>query len=89
VGGDEFVILLRDIADGEGLKRVTQKLVDEVQMPIETEQATVQVGVSVGLAIFPDDATDAKALLALADTGMYGNKRERRNGRENDASPGK
>jgi diguanylate cyclase (GGDEF)-like protein/PAS domain S-box-containing protein len=89
VGGDEFVILLRDIADGEGLNRVTQKLVDEVQMPIETEQATVQVEVSVGLAIFPDDATDAKALLALADTTMYGNKRERRNGRENDSSPRK
>jgi predicted signal transduction protein with EAL and GGDEF domain len=46
--------------------------------PIAVDGAECTLGASIGVAVFPDDAADMPALLALADTAMYEAKRARR-----------
>ncbi len=70
-GGDEFVVIL-DLNDHpEGLINVCQKLVDEICRPFHHEHAVLQLGVSIGVATYPNDAETADELLAAADTALY------------------
>ena len=70
-GGDEFVMLLTDCDGPDAVARVTAQLIAKVSEPFLINQMAVQVGASVGIAMFPDHANDVDALLARADTAMY------------------
>ena len=73
-GGDEFVLLLTDCDGPEAAAHVTAQLIGEVSAPFLINEVAVQVGASVGIAMFPDHADDVDALLARADTAMYAAK---------------
>ncbi len=77
-GGDEFVVLLRDIGAPADAATVGRKLVKELAKPFEVEGHNVYAGASVGISIFPDDGRDAADLLKKADTAMYQAKEEGR-----------
>ena len=79
LGGDEFVALLADLADSHGALRVAEKMRDCLSRPFKVEGHTVQIGGSIGGAIFPDDATDQEELLKRADAAMYEAKEAGRN----------
>ena len=73
-GGDEFVILLQgepgsDIRERAG--RLADVLVEELGRPIPVRGRPVFLGISIGIALFPDDATDVPALLKNGDIAMY------------------
>jgi diguanylate cyclase (GGDEF)-like protein len=74
-GGDEFVVLLSDIADRTAAGLVAQKCIDRIAEPYTVDALELQLGASIGIALFPDDADTVNALIAQADAAMYDAKR--------------
>jgi diguanylate cyclase (GGDEF)-like protein len=74
LGGDEFVVLAGDLDDPGDAGRIAGKVCDAVRAPLPFEGEPLQVGCSLGISLFPDDATTPQALLELADRAMYAAK---------------
>ena len=76
-GGDEFVAVLPETGSSEA-KRTAQRIQSAIENYAHTKVNDVpRFGVSVGVASYPADGTDASALLASADAAMYADKRSR------------
>jgi diguanylate cyclase (GGDEF)-like protein/PAS domain S-box-containing protein len=71
LGGDEFAIIIPGLTNMDDSCRIAAKLVDSLAEPFTIGEATVTVGASVGVAMFPDHAQDADSLVAAADAAMY------------------
>jgi diguanylate cyclase (GGDEF)-like protein/PAS domain S-box-containing protein len=72
LGGDEFVIILRHIADRDELdEMVNQRLIPSIRQTALVEGNNLTVSCSVGVALYPDDATDQDELMRRADAAMY------------------
>jgi diguanylate cyclase (GGDEF)-like protein len=71
LGGDEFVVLLVDIDQAAAATTVAQRIVHEMNQPFDLKGIPVSVGISVGIAVTPLDATSGVALLKCADTALY------------------
>ena len=78
-GGDEFIILLNDVRDGEAIARVADKIHQRMADPIVLGSHTLNTSFSIGIAIYPDDGDDFDTLLQKADTAMYHAKEAGRN----------
>lgn len=78
LGGDEFGVVLSGVGNSEALLFLAQRLQRDVAKPIEVEARHLVVGATVGIAIFPDDGSDAETLIAAADQAMYQAKRAKR-----------
>ena len=76
LGGDEFAILLNRDPDGDVAEWVAARICERLKEPFEIDGEQVQIGGSVGIALFPDDATDYDALMRGADAAMYAAKRD-------------
>ncbi|MGM0413336.1 MAG: 7TM diverse intracellular signaling domain-containing protein [Pseudomonadota bacterium] len=75
LGGDEFVVLLEEAVEPAAIEGVVAKLAAEVARPLVlADGSQVRVGVSMGWASYPADATDAGTLFNLADRAMYRRK---------------
>ena len=74
LGGDEFAILLPNASEEDGL-RVAQRVSDSLGDPLIVGSNAIKVDVSVGVAVFLRDGSDAEALLKSADAAMYAAKR--------------
>jgi diguanylate cyclase (GGDEF)-like protein/hemerythrin-like metal-binding protein/PAS domain S-box-containing protein len=80
LGGDEFCVLLGEIADPDAARRVAEKLIARVGEPIQLgDHATCQVGVSVGIATYPDHGAELDTLMNAADAAMYLSKARGKN----------
>jgi diguanylate cyclase (GGDEF)-like protein/PAS domain S-box-containing protein len=84
-GGDEFLVLLADVEAGDSLDDVTatvqetsERIAGTVAEAIELRGVTLSVRASIGSAVFPFEAGDARSLLQRADAQMYAMKRKRR-----------
>lgn len=72
LGGDEFVVILRHIEDREELDTmVNQRLIPAIRQSALVEGNNLTVSCSVGVALYPDDATDQDELMRRADAAMY------------------
>ena len=71
LGGDEFTIILEDITHMVNAKKIADDLIQLVNQPISTNDRMVNVGASIGIAMFPDDDTSADGLMRKADAAMY------------------
>ena len=71
IGGDEFAVLLEDMAQAEDAQPLVNKILDTVAVPLLIEQSEVTSTCSIGISIFPNDPGDASVLLRNADTAMY------------------
>jgi diguanylate cyclase (GGDEF)-like protein len=85
-GGDEFSVVLEEPMNRADAMRVARNLTQLLDPPILLEGNTVQIGASVGIAIFPDDGGDAESLCIAADLRMYAGKRAAR-GRQDCTAP--
>lgn len=74
MGGDEFTILLTDIAKGEDVFLVGQKIVDVFEKPFVIENQELIITGSIGISIYPENGEDAETLLKNADAAMYSAK---------------
>ncbi|HEY0334037.1 MAG TPA: diguanylate cyclase, partial [Stenotrophomonas sp.] len=70
-GGDEFVILLQGENVRASALRLADRLVQDLSRPLEVEGREVFLGTSIGMTMFPDDASDATTLLKNGDIAMY------------------
>lgn len=78
VGGDEFIILLRDGLDEESVMMLCDNLIDSVCQDVVFDNGRAAVGASIGVAWWPDDAMTAKTVIRSADEALY---RAKSNGR--------
>ena len=73
-GGDEFVILLADVAGLAAAKRAVGKLMGLFDDCLEVDGHHVKVSMSVGISMYPDDGRDLPTLIKHADIAMYATK---------------
>ena len=78
-GGDEFVILLTDLDEHEQLIHKLKALLDITHNPVDLEDNKVSLGVSMGIAYYPEHGSNIEELLSNADKAMYQAKNEGRN----------
>lgn len=74
LGGDEFVVILEDVHGPEDANAVADKIRSALCEDIEIDQRVLSTEASIGVAIYPEDGTEAEALLKYADGGMYREK---------------
>ena len=79
LGGDEFIVLLLNIASKEEASSVAQKVIAITSEAIPVKAQNLQVGCSIGISIFPKDGADFNTLLKNADAAMYCAKENGRN----------
>ncbi len=79
LGGDEFTVILDDIRDTAYPSIVAQKIIDSLSQPIKLDDEMGYIGASVGIAIYPDDATNKEDLIKNADMAMYSAKQGGKN----------
>ncbi len=70
-GGDEFVILLDDVANENDIRGITLKILDALAQPFDISGHALYITASIGISMYPDDGEDATALLKNADIAMY------------------
>jgi diguanylate cyclase (GGDEF)-like protein/PAS domain S-box-containing protein len=80
MGGDEFVVLLLQIAKTEDAVRVAQKILEVFRKAFVLGDYQIRITTSIGIAIYPEDGEDIETLFRNADTAMYWAKEQ---GRDN------
>lgn len=75
LGGDEFILVLETLRDGEDAAAVAQELLHLLASPFDVGPSEVYVQASIGISLYPDDGTEVEELLRDADTAMYQAKR--------------
>jgi diguanylate cyclase (GGDEF)-like protein/PAS domain S-box-containing protein len=78
-GGDEFIVVLSDVANPESAGTAAAKLLAALTAPYQIGLHSVRAPVSIGVSLYPDDARDAETLLKHADAAMYHAKENGRN----------
>lgn len=79
LGGDEFIILLKAIQDQSHVTPIANNLVRLFQSPFCIDNKEFSVSLSLGIAMFPSDASTPHELLSKADSAMYNAKQQGRN----------
>jgi diguanylate cyclase (GGDEF)-like protein len=76
LGGDEFVLILQDVEQTEGTVSVARKIIQSIKEPFVIPRAgqaslTRCLTGSIGIAVYPQDGSDAESLIQNADAAMY------------------
>lgn len=71
VGGDEFLILQRGLEEPDCVRRLTETILESFATEMDLSRDPMAVGVSIGVSLFPQDATDAQTLRHNADVALY------------------
>lgn len=79
IGGDEFVVMLEDIVSITSINRIAQDILRKMKAPVSLNDHQVTISASIGISIYPQDASDAATLLKHADIAMYHAKNDGRN----------
>ncbi|WP_457643350.1 PAS domain S-box protein [Persephonella sp.] len=74
LAGDEFVILIEGVEEKEVLKKISQKIIQNISKPYVIDGFSIKIGASIGISILPDDAHDLETFLKHADFAMYHSK---------------
>ena len=78
MGGDEFAVLLRQVADRREVQALAQRIVETLSRPYTVGPSTLVVGCSIGIAMAEDAPADTEALLRHADQALYAAKADGR-----------
>jgi len=81
LGGDEFIVVAEQLSHRGDGDVVARDLLATLEEPIEICGERIRASASIGVAVFPDDATDAEGLYGISDARMYAVK-EREHDRE-------
>ena len=70
-GGDEFVVLLSEVADAGDAAFLAERILSALEIPYAISERDVHLSASIGISIYPQDGHDADFLIKSADTAMY------------------
>ena len=79
LGGDEFVVMLQELGDATQVSTAARKILSAVIKPVPIAGQECRVTASIGISMFPADATDESTLMKNADAAMYLAKEEGKN----------
>jgi len=71
LGGDEFAIFLSSLRNPQQAAVLAHKILDSISLVFEVEGLRTEIGASIGVAIYPDQALDVSTLMRFADVAMY------------------
>lgn len=71
IGGDEFLILLKDIKSSQNVKKIAQRLYKALQQPYQIKRNYIKTTASIGISIYPKDGKDRETLKDHADQALY------------------
>ena len=74
LGGDEFAIIQADVGSPAARDVLCQRLVEAINQPFDLTQGRVYVGVSIGIALAPDNSCEPVEITRFADLAMYESK---------------
>ncbi|TGQ50510.1 EAL domain-containing protein [Mesorhizobium sp. M1C.F.Ca.ET.193.01.1.1] len=78
-GGDEFAIIQSNVKGAADAERLAKRIIEVIGRPYRDKSREMHIGVSLGIALYPDDGQDADTLLTSADMALYRGKSEGRN----------
>jgi len=78
LGGDEFVIILKDLNQPENAESVALRIVESIKQPFILNESECLIGISIGIAVFPEHADTTNELLKRADRALYQSKKQGR-----------
>ena len=80
LGGDEFLLLLNHAGNIDMVERIARKILDAQQIPIDVQPGVLEkIGMSIGIALYPDHGDNPLSLRKHADQAMYAVKRQGKN----------
>ncbi|MDD2914909.1 MAG: EAL domain-containing protein [Gallionella sp.] len=79
MGGDEFTVLLVDIDDVSSVERIAQNIIHKLAASFQLKDEIAYVSASIGITLYPNDASDIEGLFKHADQAMYVAKEQGRN----------
>lgn len=79
LGGDEFTVILSEMTDVNHIENVAHAIIQSLSQPYELGEEGIFISASIGITIYPTDATNPDDLLRNADQAMYSSKSEGRN----------
>ena len=71
LGGDEFTLLVPHISEREDIEIIARRLIESLDEPIIAEGNEFRMSISIGISVYPNDASNEDNLLRNADTAMY------------------
>ncbi|MEH6626455.1 MAG: GGDEF domain-containing protein, partial [Motiliproteus sp.] len=86
-GGDEFIIVLADVHDSKSATTVCNKVIAAMSPPIDHEGNQHCIGISLGIALFPDHGVTDTEILSSADKAMYKAKKSGKNNYQQASPP--
>jgi diguanylate cyclase (GGDEF)-like protein/PAS domain S-box-containing protein len=79
IGGDEFLVVLTGIRNTDIVERIAAKLIEETSQAVSIGRHDFNLGLSIGIALYPANGSDADELIRSADNAMYQAKKNGRN----------
>lgn len=79
IGGDEFIVVQTEVHDPEAVSVVAERLLKNLAKPFVVKGSDVYISASIGIAIYPDHASDVNSILKRADEAMYHIKKTGKN----------
>jgi diguanylate cyclase (GGDEF)-like protein len=79
LGGDEFTVILSELDDPKIIERIAQAIINTLVAPFQLGEDTAFVSASIGITLYPDDASNLEMLMSNADQAMYASKSAGRN----------
>jgi len=79
LSGDEFTVIMEELLHPEDCSVLAEKILEVLQRPMYINEYTLYISGSIGISLYPQDASDAESLLKYSDTAMYKAKEQGRN----------
>jgi len=76
LGGDEFVIVIEEVTGDDDLSSFVSQIIESVETPISLAEEVLRVSCSIGVAFYPEDASEPAELIKQADVAMYSAKKD-------------
>lgn len=70
-GGDEFILLLKNITSGSNLRAIGEKLRQSISEPIQTSSGLLHISCSIGASLYPKHSNTLDSLIKSADNAMF------------------
>jgi diguanylate cyclase (GGDEF)-like protein len=79
LGGDEFTVILSELEDTGSVERIAHAIINSLVAPFQLGEDSAFVSASIGITLYPNDATNLETLMSYADQAMYASKSAGRN----------